>query len=48
MGTAKNQELIDYCKDRRVWLVEPDEKPVRVTPYAPNISSAAPLKGKIE
>ena len=30
MGAAKNQELIDYYKDRRVWLVEPDEKPVRV------------------
>ena len=23
MGTAKNQELLDYYKDRRVWLVEP-------------------------
>ena len=36
MGAAKNQELIDYYKDRRVWLVEPDEKPVRVTPYHGN------------
>lgn len=34
MGAAKNQELIDYYKERRMWLVEPDEKPVRVTPYA--------------
>jgi hypothetical protein len=40
MSAAKNQELIDYYKERRVWLVEPDEKPVRVTPYAPNVSSA--------
>ncbi len=40
MGAANNQELIDYYKDRRVWLVEPDEKPVPVTPYAPNVSSA--------
>ena len=29
MGAAKNQELIDYYKDRQVWLVEPDEKPVK-------------------
>ena len=36
MGAAKNQELIDYYKDRRVWLVEPDEKPVRVTPHPPD------------
>jgi hypothetical protein len=34
MGTAKNQELIDYYKDRRMWLLEPDEKPVRVTTYS--------------
>jgi len=40
MGVQRNQELIDYFKDRRVWLVEPDEKPVRVTPYAQNLSSA--------
>ncbi len=34
MGAAKNRELIDYFKDRRVWLVEPDEKPVRLTAYS--------------
>jgi len=34
MGAAKNQELIEYYKERRMWLVEPDQKPVRVTPYA--------------
>jgi len=43
MGAAKNQELIDYYKDRRLWLIEPDEKPVRVTPYAPDGSSAGPV-----
>jgi len=43
MGAAKNQELLDYYKDRRVWLIEPDEKPVRVTPLAPNLSSAGPV-----
>ncbi len=43
MGAEENQELIEYYKDRRVWLVEPDERPVRVTPYAPNMS-----RGKLD
>ena len=27
------QELIDYFKNRAVWLVEPDERPPKVSPY---------------
>ena len=46
MGTAKNQELLDYYKGWRVWKVEPDEKPVRVTPYAPNLSSAGRFESR--
>ena len=34
MGPAKNQELIDYFKGRRVWLIEPDETPPRLRPYS--------------
>ena len=37
MGAAKNCELMRYFPDRRVWLVEPDFAPPRVTP----IGSAA-------
>lgn len=33
MGLAENQELINYFKDRRVWLVEPDQNPPRLSPY---------------
>lgn len=33
MGPEKNQELIQYFKDRQVWLVEPDLIPARVSPY---------------
>jgi hypothetical protein len=33
MDAANNLELIHYYKDRKVWLVEPDEIPARVTPY---------------
>jgi hypothetical protein len=33
MGPAKNQELIDYFKGRRVWLVDVDRKPITLVPY---------------
>jgi hypothetical protein len=33
MGKEKNRELLEYFKDRQVWLVEPDENPPRVSPY---------------
>jgi len=33
MGPAKNQELIDYYKQRRVWLVYADDKPPKLVPY---------------
>lgn len=33
MGAAKNQELVDYYRDRKVWLLEPDKQPVQPVPY---------------
>lgn len=33
MSPAENLALIRYYRDRTAWLVEPDAKPVRVTPY---------------
>jgi len=33
MGPAQNKELIDYFRDRHVWLVEADDAPPRVLPY---------------
>lgn len=33
LGAVKNEELIEYYKGRTVWLVQPDTKPVSVTPY---------------
>ena len=33
MGAAGNQELIDYYKDRQVWLVEPDKDSAKWRPY---------------
>jgi hypothetical protein len=34
MGPEQNRELIEYFKDRRVWQVQPDAWPVRISPYA--------------
>jgi hypothetical protein len=33
MGTEKNEELLRFFKNRRVWLLEPDEKPPRMSQY---------------
>jgi hypothetical protein len=33
MGAGENRELLEYFHDRRVWLVEADETPPRVSPY---------------
>jgi hypothetical protein len=33
MESASNQELLEYYKDRKAWLVQPDLRPIRVAPY---------------
>jgi hypothetical protein len=33
MDPANNRELLRYFKDRKVWLVEPDSNPPRISPY---------------
>jgi hypothetical protein len=33
MQAAKNLELIQYYRDRKVWLVQPDKRPAEVSPY---------------
>jgi len=33
MGAAQNEELLGYFKDRRVWLLEPDQIPPKLAPY---------------
>jgi len=34
MGSAGNQELIHYFHDRKVWLLNPDEQPAKLVPFA--------------
>jgi hypothetical protein len=41
MGSDENLQLIHYYKNRTVWLVQPDTKPVELTPY-PLPTSAQP------
>jgi len=47
MGPAQNKELIDYFHDRRAWLVEADETPPRLSPYAASADqvSSRPSQG---
>ena len=33
MSPADDQKLFSYYKDRTVWLVEPDDKPIGLSPY---------------
>ena len=40
MGPVQNQELIDYFKNRKVWLVEPDSAPAKVSSYFPAAQSS--------
>ncbi len=40
MGAADNRELIQYYKDRQVWLVQPDMRPAKLSPY-PLVSQPA-------
>jgi len=34
MGADRNQELINYFRNRRVWLLDADERPPRLVQYA--------------
>jgi hypothetical protein len=34
MGHAEDAPFLDYFRDRRVWLAEPDATPLRLTPYS--------------
>src|SRR5581483_5388088 len=41
MDEASNRELIDHYRDRHVWLVQPDNKPVSIRPYPMGETEAA-------
>jgi hypothetical protein len=44
MGAADNRELLDYYKDRKVWLVEPDRTSPKVSPYPEEAADGRPAR----
>lgn len=43
MTPAENRELMQYYKDRKVWLVQPDLNPAKLSPY-PQQSAKVPVE----
>jgi hypothetical protein len=43
LGRAENAKLIRYYPHRNAWLLEPDARPVALTPYAAQPEPAAPV-----
>jgi hypothetical protein len=41
MGPARNEELLRYYKDRRVWLLEADARAPQLSPYSQDPNSAS-------
>jgi hypothetical protein len=45
-GPAENRALQSYYSSRRVWLLEPDERPPKLSPYAPEPEPPRPDTSK--
>ncbi len=43
LGPAENQALLTYYPDRTAWLLEPDARPPRLTPYRPEAPAPPPV-----
>ncbi len=43
MGESDNSRLLQYYRDRDVWLIEPDRHPVLLQPYVPSRASEPPV-----
>jgi len=39
MGPEQDRPFIDYFRDRRVWLLEPDQSPPKLSPYPRSMAS---------
>ncbi len=46
MGAEKNQELINYFKNREVWLLEPDDSPPKLARYSPTSETSIAADGR--
>jgi len=49
MGPEQNRELIEYFKDRKTWLVQPDVFPSRIFPYSDVVARDSSItKGSLD
>ncbi|MCU1337823.1 MAG: hypothetical protein JWO19_3404, partial [Bryobacterales bacterium] len=48
MNAASNLELMRYFRDRRVWLVEPDFTPPKVSPYPASPGTSSDIRTSLE
>jgi hypothetical protein len=48
MGITGNEELIKYFKDRRIWLLRPDENPPELSSYPSGAAVAGMNEHKIK
>ena len=42
MGQARNVELLEYYRDRKIWLLEPDVNPFKLTEYPALVEPSQP------
>ena len=44
LGPTENKELLGYFSQRRVWLIDPDQKPLQLRPYEPGLTGVPTVK----
>jgi hypothetical protein len=46
MDAASNRKLLRYFRDRKAWLLMPDERPIRLVPYSEGTGPVSPAESR--